>query len=58
VSYDCPIGLDKIHCQNCYFWRDEKCDYEQIMEEMNCQEHPAKGTKEQVKESTDQDYRL
>ncbi|MBA7707673.1 RNA polymerase-binding transcription factor DksA [subsurface metagenome] len=22
----CPIGLDKIHCQNCYFWRDGKCD--------------------------------
>ena len=18
---DCPIGLDKVHCQNCHFWR-------------------------------------
>ena len=30
---DCPIGLDKVHCQNCYFWRDGKCDYDAIMRE-------------------------
>jgi transcriptional regulator with XRE-family HTH domain len=40
---DCPIGLDKIHCQNCYYWRGGKCDYKRIMEETNCQEHPPKG---------------
>jgi len=27
---ECPIGLDKVHCQTCYFLRDGKCDYEQI----------------------------
>ena len=40
---DCPIGLDKIHCQNCYYWRGGKCDYKRIMEETNCQQHPPKG---------------
>jgi len=29
--HDCPIGLDKVHCQNCYFWRGlyphGYCDY-------------------------------
>ena len=29
----CPIGLDKIHCDNCYFWRNGKCDYNAIMRE-------------------------
>lgn len=29
----CPIRLDKIHCQNCYFWRNGKCDYDAIMRE-------------------------
>ena len=25
----CPIGLDKIHCQNCYFWgADGECHHE------------------------------
>ena len=32
---DCPIGLDKVHCDNCYFWRDGKCDYDAIMREHN-----------------------
>jgi len=36
----CPIGLDKVHCQNCYFWRDVKCDYHTIM-----REHAAKKWK-------------
>jgi hypothetical protein len=40
---DCPIGLDKVHCQNCYYWRDGNCDYKRIMEERRCQEHPPKG---------------
>jgi len=31
----CPIGLDNVHCQNCYFSRDGKCDYEQITKEPN-----------------------
>ena len=30
----CPIGLDKIHCQNCYFWRDGKCDYEEVVKKV------------------------
>ena len=30
-AMDCPIGLDKVHCQTCYFWRHGKCNYEQIM---------------------------
>ncbi len=29
----CPIGLDKVHCQNCYFWREGKCNYDAIMRE-------------------------
>ncbi len=29
----CPIRLDKVHCDNCYFWRDGKCDYDAIMRE-------------------------
>ena len=24
---ECPIRLDRTHCENCYFWRDGKCDY-------------------------------
>ena len=27
VKNDCPINLDKIHCQNCFFIRDGKCVY-------------------------------
>jgi len=30
----CPIKLDKIHCQNCYFMRD-KCEYEKIIKMSN-----------------------
>jgi len=26
----CPIGLDPIHCQNCYFQRDGECCYLQL----------------------------
>lgn len=39
---ECPIGLPKIHCQNCFFWRDGKCDYDKIMQEMKRHEmtHP------------------
>ncbi len=28
---DCPIKLDKIHCQNCHFAPNGKCEYESIM---------------------------
>ena len=31
---ECLIGLGKIHCQNCYFWRDGKCSYDEIIQEM------------------------
>jgi len=27
----CPIKLDKVHCQNCYFDRQGKCAYDKIM---------------------------
>lgn len=27
----CPIGLDKIHCQNCYFMKDGKCRHKKMM---------------------------
>lgn len=27
---DCPINLDKIHCQSCYFNQDGKCNYEEM----------------------------
>lgn len=27
------MGLAKVHCQNCSFWRDGKCDYEAIIRE-------------------------
>jgi hypothetical protein len=27
----CPIGLDKIHCQSCWFWRGGRCDYRRVM---------------------------
>jgi len=27
----CPIGLDQVHCDNCYFWQEGKCDYERIV---------------------------
>jgi len=39
---ECPIRLGKIHCQNCFFWRDGKCDYDKIMKEMEHREmtHP------------------
>ena len=30
---ECPLGLDKIHCENCHFWRDGKCAYDEIMQE-------------------------
>jgi len=35
---ECPIGLDKTHCRNCYFWRDGKCSYAEIMQEMEDRE--------------------
>ncbi len=27
----CPIKLDKAHCENCFFVRSGKCEYERIM---------------------------
>jgi hypothetical protein len=27
----CPIGLGKVHCQKCWFWRGGRCDYRRIM---------------------------
>ncbi len=29
----CPMGLDKIHCQNCYFWSANECRHDEIMAE-------------------------
>jgi len=26
-EFICPINLDKIHCQNCYFSKEGFCDY-------------------------------
>ena len=26
-EFKCPIGLDKIHCQNCYFSKEGLCDH-------------------------------
>ncbi|GAI90632.1 unnamed protein product [marine sediment metagenome] len=26
----CPIGQPKTHCQNCYYSRKGKCDWERI----------------------------
>ncbi|GAI83501.1 unnamed protein product, partial [marine sediment metagenome] len=46
-------GLDKLHCDNCYFWREGKCDYDAIMREHSksskeaterLEREPAKGT--------------
>lgn len=31
---ECPIGLGKVHCQNCRFRRGSKCDYHKVMKEM------------------------
>jgi len=30
---DCPLKLDKVHCQNCYFAPNGKCDYDTIIVE-------------------------
>jgi len=30
---ECPLGLDKIHCHDCNFWRDGKCAHNEIMKE-------------------------
>jgi len=37
----CPIGLDKIHCQNCFFWgTDGECHYEILRKgETHSEEH-------------------
>ncbi len=39
---ECPIELDKTHCQNCNFWRHDKCAYDKIIKEMKRREmtHP------------------
>ena len=29
----CPIGLDKVDCRSCCFWRDGRCDLEEILKE-------------------------
>jgi len=31
---ECPIGLDKTLCRNCYFWRDGKCACDEIIQEV------------------------
>jgi len=32
---NCPIKLDKIHCQNCYFNpTNKKCDFIKVTREM------------------------
>jgi len=43
----CPIGLDKVHCGNCYFWRNGRCDYDAIM-----REHSSKEATEGAPEGT------
>lgn len=45
---ECPIGLNKIHCQNCFFWRHAKCDYDKIMQEMKHREMTHPLTKRQI----------
>jgi len=30
MEKECPIGLDKIHCQNCYFMK-KKCAYREVV---------------------------
>lgn len=37
---DCPIKLDRIHCQNCYFTPSGKCEYERIMKDVHTQVKP------------------
>ena len=27
----CPIGLDRVHCQTCLFWRNGRCDYHRVI---------------------------
>jgi len=27
VTINCPIGLDKIHCENCHFTKNDVCTY-------------------------------
>ncbi len=29
----CPLGLDKVHCLSCYYWRDGQCALDEIMRE-------------------------
>ncbi len=29
---DCPLKLDKVHCQHCYFHREGKCEHKSIMD--------------------------
>jgi len=29
---ECPLGKDKVHCQNCYWLAiDGQCDYDRVM---------------------------
>jgi len=30
---DCPIKLNKVHCQSCYFLKDGRCQYGEIVKE-------------------------
>lgn len=39
---ECPIKLDPIHCQNCYFSRDGECKYEDIVKEEGSKDATAK----------------
>lgn len=34
---DCPIKLNEIHCPNCFFAPNGKCEYERIMRDEHTQ---------------------
>ncbi len=42
----CPLGLDKVHCQNCYFWRDGKCDHDRVIQEQKANPRHKSHTKQ------------
>jgi len=30
-KFTCPMGLDKLHCQNCFFAPNGKCEWERMV---------------------------
>ncbi len=32
-KFKCPLDLDLIHCGNCYFDSDGKCEYDKVIKE-------------------------